>query len=518
MQIRLSFLILCLCLWGGQVDAAIIAAASCSRDDAVTAISSASIGDIVTVPAGECTWASNITVSQKITVQGAGTELTKITGGGFTLGTSGARITGFGFTNSIINATGNSFRINHCKFTHSSWSNSIAITGSYAATVPSDFIGVVDNCQFVNGRVVATGTPAMFTDDAGNVQHTLWTWPLGLGDNNSLYVEDCEFTSTVTNNNSHDGNYGGGYVARYNSYDTAGTGYTIEVHGVQGANRANRRWEVYRNTVSSSTRTGPYFIRGGTGVVFDNQTLGTFTQTHAVILDDQRSSTAKTTSGKCDGSSLWDGNVIGGYPCRDQIGRGPDTVKWNHDPAGAYTQPLVPAYLWGNRNSSNAISGVVISDGGTGNVAANRDFYSESASFNGTSGVGVGPLPARPATCTAGVGYWATDQGTWNKTVGGEQGVLYKCTSTDTWEVYYTPYEYPHPLRGESTPDPVCSPTNRDLCDDTNCATTGEGYWYGGVCNATPESTPGTRSGAPRFGTGNPPAFSGKVPVFVGAD
>ena len=82
----------------------------------------------------------------------------------------------------------------------------------------------------------------------------------------------------------------------------------------------------------------------------------------------------------------------------------------------------------------------------------------------------------------------------------------------------YTPYTYPHPLRGESTPDPVCSPSRRDLCDDTNCATTGEGYWYSGTCNATPESTPGTRSGAPRFGTGKPPAFSGKVPVLVGAD
>ena len=26
-------------------------------------------------------------------------------------------------------------------------------------------------------------------------------------------------------------------------------------------------------------------------------------------------------------------------------------------------------------------------------------------------------------------------------------GTLYKCTSTNKWEPYYTPYTYPHPLR-----------------------------------------------------------------------
>ena len=33
-----------------------------------------------------------------------------------------------------------------------------------------------------------------------------------------------------------------------------------------------------------------------------------------------------------------------------------------------------------------------------------------------------------------------------NHTLGAD-GVLYKCTATNTWSVYYTPYDYPHPLR-----------------------------------------------------------------------
>ncbi|MGB5287393.1 MAG: T9SS type A sorting domain-containing protein, partial [Ignavibacteriaceae bacterium] len=47
--------------------------------------------------------------------------------------------------------------------------------------------------------------------------------------------------------------------------------------------------------------------------------------------------------------------------------------------------------------------------------------------------------------CTPGVGYWTTDAGTWNQ--NGEDGILYKCTSANTWEIYYEPLMYPHPLR-----------------------------------------------------------------------
>jgi hypothetical protein len=47
------------------------------------------------------------------------------------------------------------------------------------------------------------------------------------------------------------------------------------------------------------------------------------------------------------------------------------------------------------------------------------------------------------------VAYWATDQGNWNQSGNGQgSGVLYQCTATNTWSVYYTPYTYPYPLQG----------------------------------------------------------------------
>jgi hypothetical protein len=126
----------------------------------------------------------------------------------------------------------------------------------------------------------------------------------------------------------------------------------------------------------------------------------------------------------------------GVYPYRDQPGR-------------AHNQVLTPAYEWGNSGPQlpspllypdSAVSSVVI---------ANRDFYNHAASFDGTSGTGMGTLANMPPTCTTGVAYWATDQGSWNQSGNGQgSGVLYQCTATNTWSVYYMPYTYPYPLQG----------------------------------------------------------------------
>ncbi len=84
--------------------------------------------------------------------------------------------------------------------------------------------------------------------------------------------------------------------------------------------------------------------------------------------------------------------------------------------------------------------------------------------FNGTTGTGWGPRSLRPTTCTfdsmtgAGVAYWSTDQGSWNTSGGGGQGVMDLCTATNTWtNAVYVPYDYPNPLAtvtgGSCTPD-----------------------------------------------------------------
>src|ERR1043166_577146 len=52
--------------------AATINAATCSTADVQSAITSATTGDTVIIPAGTCTWTSGVTLNKGITVRGAG--------------------------------------------------------------------------------------------------------------------------------------------------------------------------------------------------------------------------------------------------------------------------------------------------------------------------------------------------------------------------------------------------------------------------------------------------------------
>jgi len=440
-------------LWVSEGNSATINAATCSLTDVKAAITSASTKDTVKVPSGNCTWSSKIDIpaNKDLAIIGAGIGNTNITcsssicfsvaqGGS----SSASRISGFTFNGGIIYCRGiqgnKEFRLDHNRFVLSS---PVAMDiCSYTDSIHPT--GLVDNNQFENVMIHIFGTCAMW--DEGNYQHVIRAQTTTLGDyDDVVYIENNSFSGTG-HQNAIDANCSGRYVFRYN---TISAPPYVEAHSMQGANRATQRWEIYNNNFSK-LQTDWYplaFIRGGSGVMFGNRATSNYTSD--ILLDNVRSSRDPGDGvGMCNGTSNLDQNTTGqnGWACRDQIGRMKDETQWSL--GSAYAQPLNPAYFWDNIKGSSTQVSVDVNTGDYNavHIQSNRDYYTYTASFNGTSGVGIGTLANRPGTCTPGVAYWATDQGNWN--TKGDDGVLYKCTSPNTWVKYYTPYTYPHPLQG----------------------------------------------------------------------
>lgn len=363
--------------------------------------------------------------------------------------------------------------------------------------------GVVDHNQFDMSGIQNSVSIWYdeYNNDTAGFGDDSWNAPTALGSNSFVYVENNLF-DTPTNNNEgppNDCSHGGKFVWRFNIM----TGTSIQTHPTGGSGRARgcRAWEVYDNAFTGVNTGGGtnadfnlFFISSGTGVVWGNTVTGTgtgsgsgytnFVTIHSMQVDSSTypESAPPAGWGYC-GTSAWDGSGPSGYPCIDQPGSGVGDLLQSNFPnacdvtsgqckSGNYSgsitnQAREPIYDWMNSWApTSGAGGGYWADYESGVLAQNRDYYlwcnasspTGCSSFNGTAGVGSGPLASRPSTCTTGVAYWATDQGTWNQSGIGGQGQLFKCTATNTWTLFYTPYAYPHPLiSGGISPNP---PTN----------------------------------------------------------
>jgi hypothetical protein len=438
------------------------AAIDCDSSTLTSAISAASTGATITCNAGDWTWANAIAISKEIKLIGAGIGNTNITCSSYICistdegSADNVRVSGFTFSYAATGAymlvmNGEGWRVDNNRFVGADGDGEAVVARSNVSGVHS--YGVINSNQMVNVGVLVEGSYAMLAENTQ--QHVLWAQSpdLGGGTSGVVYIEGNTYTKNGTSagaTNWIDANYGGRYVARYNTIttgDTCGNALYAEAHSVQGVNRAVQRWEIYNNIVDNQASAvyEPFRLRGGTGIVFNNSILGNWSN-YEIALDNVRSQTGQGpfTQGHCDGEATdnWDQNTSGqtGYACRDQIGYGQDTVQWA--PGNAWSQVKMPIYAWNNKKvdgTTELLFAVVINNIGN-HIQANRDYYDYTASFDGTTGVGRGVIASRPATCATGVGYFATNQGT--------LGTLFKCTVTDTWTSYFTPYTCPHPLTG----------------------------------------------------------------------
>lgn len=414
----------------GCADGDVIVAESPSQTHVAAAISAASVGDTVSVPAGTGTW-NSLSINKAVCLEGAGIDETVIT-----LGTSNTMtkqstgpiyVRGFTFSRS---GGGNS---SHGWTIGGNWLNTHPIIIEEVEHIVSNS-GLYD-VQTIGGVIWAKNTFSALQDDSvirpKDVQNGDQSWiknsTFGMDDTDgrlNLYIEDNYFYGGA--NQAVDADDGARIVYRYNRADyssfnthglaTSATGIRhFEVYGNQFRNNSAGGWTGGAGTSDISNQNWAIWIRGGTGVIFENAIDNIANSHWGTGKDEARFyvRAAHDNSGSAYGTQSPPvakySAGCGFYPRERQIGQSWDesltnSVGINGGNGDYITDPI---YVWGN----------------TGAGTTNGFFVDFTTSTSSWSGCNTGTYGTPASFVQEGRDY-----------VKGEKP-------------NYTPYTYPHPLR-----------------------------------------------------------------------
>jgi len=441
---------------------------SCQLSEIKTAISNANPGETINVPAGTCTWDGSLLIDKGVNLIGAGIDKTIIrNSGSCSLGFQGEFWLQYEPSDYSLNTpfrlSGFTFDINnHCgAFSlgqtgkHSPFpvqtkiridNNRWIHPGGIFIWNAGDMYGVIDSNIFEGSDYSFKNDPqadesSWFENAPQNVYSP--------GSGNNLYYEDNTISLGGDGSNVlAECQYGGRYVFRYNSIANPIPSYSLfELHGHQSSGSMPSCFgaEVYGNLVNAGSNQIILFkVRGGKSFIYLN-----------AVNSGSLSNAAYTSLVTCPTSN----------PSEQMI----------HD-----------TFWWLNRKgltgglSADDISGSIACDGRSGIPMPGRDIVTDSTN----PGVGCGT--SLPSSCSVNQGYWLTTQSCLNLAgmVGTNpqqpiSGTLYKCTRQNTWTAFYTPYAYPHPLRGDCIP----SCTGK-ACGDDGCGGSCGKCQTGDTCNS----------------------------------
>jgi len=448
---------------------ATVTAKSCFLNDVQNAVNSTARGDTVIVPRGDCTWSGTLSIKKAITLQGAGKTNTiirsNLTVPSGTLSRNAAyymitytpdsissdsrlilRITGFTFD---MNYRSSGIRIYNTNNTPlykliidnnafvDCWDGgSSTWTAVSAICVYGAIYGVIHSNTF-------SGWPHIEVMGRERYAYDNFTYEHGTAD--TIYFEDNVLTSEGQTKHTDgswwlDNDAGAHVVWRYNTFITKRTFddhyMTYIPHHGSLNNYASKGGEFYGNHIyhSAGTATGVqlFGIRAGKNLVFYNKVYAAGGRANYIYYPTATAPTNYT----CDSGTLRNG--------------------YKNCASDGQPQHVWRTFVWNNRIGTSG-AGRIISGIGDASLRANIDYFNPNTNCTAsscTSGVGCGSSTPT-GTCTAGVGFWKTSQSCSEvptESVGANpvtplSGMLYRCTSTNNWTPYYTPYNYPHPLR-----------------------------------------------------------------------
>lgn len=443
------------------------------RASVASCVSSASRGDTINVSAGSATWTSTITITKGLTVSGAGIGNTIITSGSSSIlftatpdssaisNSENIKITGFTFdgANSTCNllflngASGVSgtkpyqyYIIGNNKFQNGCTSGEGAILAG-TANGNGQLRGVIYSNIFDRINIILRAFSNNDTSEWANTAFNNFTF----GTINNLYFESnvIRFSSSFSGDNPGwmETGQGARIAVRYNSYDWANATTPQEIwdiHGFQNWNGSPNSGqtgtmvsEYYGNTLANATTYRWINHRGSWGMFFNNILTGS-------------------------GGNSIDINQYAGCP-----GLISPTPTYN---------PLVNNTYVFNNAQNGTVKNMAFGDGTQCSVAENSNWWNYNAACTSSScsaGIGRG-IAAPTGTCTTGVGYWVAATATPTTSSSVIQAAsFYKCTSTNTWTLYYRPYTYPHPLRGGGGANPTNPAAPQNIPSATRPTPTG---------------------------------------------
>jgi hypothetical protein len=370
-----------------------------------TCAGNASAGDTINI-SGNATWNSTLTISKSIKLIGAGTESTKITNGGIhpiidinLSSDAPLRISGIYFDN-VINtgATKSTIVVLGHGLTQMRIDNNTFNKGKRTVQINGWVYGVIDSNSFINCDI-AVGVTG--DDDAA------WNRTIAAGTANALFIESNTFTS---NNNTDIGELneqiyhqeGARTVIRYNTFDgsaqTANDFCPYDSHGNQSYYTGDSRYdfrgqpiiEIYENTWKAHHSYRFMNIRGGSNIIYNN-TFTTISGSPTVfyVQDEESWQTAFFSPLK----TVW--------PAEDQINN---------------------SFFWGNTLNGAPITDISVSGAnGSTFIQKDRDYFMHAPQSTG----GIESYTGR---------------------LGG--ALTFSSSGANAYYPY-TPYTYPHPLRGD---------------------------------------------------------------------